>query len=275
MAHDPLAALRQAGIKPKKGLGQNFLTDQAAVEQIIESANVDGADTVVEVGPGPGILTPGLCERAGKVIAVELDERMIPVLEKATAAFDNIDIRQEDILKIEPTALPKTYKVVANVPYYITSAIIKHFLESVNRPSEMVLTIQAEVAERIVAQPPKMSVLAVSVQLYGKPEIVGRIPAAAFSPAPEVDSAILRISNIGLALPETLGELSEEQFFNVVKAGFAEKRKQIHNSLARNLSLSHDEAVAVLTAADIEPSRRAETLTIAEWVALTRAVTTT
>lgn len=258
-------------IRPKKSLGQHWLHDEAAVEKILETASLDGTDTVVEVGPGPGVLTPGLCERAGTVIAVELDERTLPTLRKATAAFDNLEIRQADILETDPSTFPETYKVVANVPYYITSAIIKHFLESANRPSEMVLTVQAEVAERIAAAPPKMSVLAVSVQLYGTPEIVGRIPAGAFTPPPEVDSAILRISDIGADLEGTLGDLSEAEFFTVVRAGFAEKRKQLHNSLARNLSLSHDEVTGLLERAGIEPSRRAETLTVPEWVALTRA----
>lgn len=272
MTTDPLVALRQAGVRPKKGLGQNFLTDQTAVTKIVEAAGLDGADTVVEVGPGPGVLTPALCERAGRVIAVELDERMIPLLRQVTERFDNLEIRQADILETDSATFPESYKVVANVPYYITSAIIKHFLESENRPSEMVLTVQAEVAERIVANPPKLSILAVSVQLYGKPEIVGRIPASAFAPPPEIDSAVLRIADIGHGLEQALGDVSEAEFFKTVRAGFAEKRKQLHNSLARNLHLSHDEASRALQAAGIEPSRRAETVTVPEWIALTRAI---
>lgn len=170
-----VAELKRRGIKPRKGLGQNFLVDQGAVTRILKAADISKQDTVVEVGPGPGILTPGLAERAKEVIAVELDERLIPDLEESLSNCNNVTITNSDILKIDPKEFPVGYQVVANVPYYVTSAIIKHFLESDNRPQSMTLTIQAEVAERIVAVPPKMSVLAVSVQLYGKPTIAGRI----------------------------------------------------------------------------------------------------
>lgn len=270
---DPAAQLRFLGIRPQKGLGQHWLHDRAAVRKVLEEAALSPDDTVVEVGPGPGVLTTGLCERAGRVIAIELDERMIPALRGATDGCDNLEIRQADILKVDPVEFPQPYKVVANVPYYITSAIIKHFLESANRPAEMTLTIQAEVAERIAAAPPKMSVLAVSVQLYGRPEIAGRIKAAAFSPPPEVDSAILRITDIGKDLDRTLGGLTEADFFRVVRAGFAEKRKQLHNTLARNLAIPGETVTELLEAAGIDSTRRAETLTIPEWVALARAAT--
>ena len=265
---DPLARMRYVGVRPKKGLGQNFLVDDEALERIIAAAELTKDDTVVEIGPGPGILTPGLCGRAKQVVAVELDQEMIPVLKEMTEGVRNLEIRQEDILQVDSKEFPQPYKVVANVPYYITSAIIKHFLKSTNRPDEMTLTIQAEVAERIAAEPPKMSVLAVSVQLYGKPSIAGRIKAEAFWPSPNVDSAILRITGIGKDTDRMLGGLSEADFFKVVKAGFAEKRKQIHNSLARNLAIPGEAVTELLKAAGIEPARRAETLTVPEWVRL-------
>lgn len=263
--------LRGQGIKARKSLGQHFLTDQDAVMAIIEAANIKSGDTVVEIGPGPGVLTPLLCERAGHVVAIELDEAVLAALKVATLRYKNLELRTEDVLQTDPASLPQPYTIVANVPYYITSAILRHFLESAARPQTMTLTIQAEVAERIVAEPPKMSVLAVSVQLYGRPSIVGRIPRTAFYPAPNVDSGILRIEEIGRDLKQTLDGLTEAAFFKVVRAGFVEKRKQLHNSLAHHLDLSHDASINLLEQAGIESSRRAETLTVNEWVTLTKA----
>ncbi len=260
-------------IHARKSLGQHWLADPAVVRDVLDAAALTGAETVVEVGPGPGVLTPGLCERAKRVIAIELDERLIPKLKEHTAQCGNLEIRQGDILQTDLAELPRPYQVVANVPYYITSKIIRHFLGSPARPETMTLTVQAEVAERICAAPPKMSVLAVSVQLYGRPRIAGRIPAAAFSPPPEVDSAILRVDGIGKDLETTLGGVSEAALFAVVRAGFAEKRKQVHNSLARNLDLSHEQSAVLLERAGISPTRRAETLTIAEWTTLARQAT--
>ncbi|MDP9212238.1 MAG: 16S rRNA (adenine(1518)-N(6)/adenine(1519)-N(6))-dimethyltransferase RsmA [bacterium] len=260
-------------IHARKSLGQHWLADPGAVRKILDAAALTGSETVVEIGPGPGVLTPGLCERAKHVVAIELDERLIPKLKERTARFDNLEIRHGDILESDLSGLPQPYQVVANVPYYITSAIIRHFLGSAPRPEAMTLTVQAEVAERICAQPPKMSVLAVSVQLYGTPRIAGRIKASAFSPPPEVDSAILRIEDIGRGLEATLGGVSEEAFFAVVRAGFAEKRKQVHNSLARNLDLSHEQSAVLLERAGINPTRRAETLTVEEWATLARQAT--
>lgn len=263
-----VSQLKERGIRAQKGLGQNFLISEGALTRILNASKVGKQDTVVEVGSGPGILTGGLAERAKKVIAVELDTNLITELTLETLKHKNVEIRNADILKIDPADFPKGYMVVANVPYYITSAIIKHFLESTNRPGSMTLTIQAEVAERIIAEPPKMSILAISVQLYGTPRIAGRIQRTAFWPAPAVDSAILRIDDIGKDLEKKLNGLSEKEFFKVVKAGFASKRKQLHNSLGHNLAIPTDEAQAMLEKADIDSKRRAETLTIAEWVTL-------
>jgi 16S rRNA (adenine1518-N6/adenine1519-N6)-dimethyltransferase len=256
--------------RAKKSLGQHWLTDRKAIEKIVETADLTGQETVVEVGAGPGILTPALADRAGKVVAVELDQALIPKLEAAVAGRDNVEIRQADILEVDPAELPRPYQVVGNVPYYITSKIIRHFLEAPNRPERMTLTIQAEVAERICALPPKMSILAVSVQLYGKPRIAGRIPAKAFSPPPEVDSAILQIDDIGQKLGRTLDGVSETAVFSFVRAGFSEKRKQLHNALARNLDLSHEQTTSLLRQAGVDPNRRAETLSVEDWVTLVR-----
>ncbi|MEX2043652.1 MAG: 16S rRNA (adenine(1518)-N(6)/adenine(1519)-N(6))-dimethyltransferase RsmA [Patescibacteria group bacterium] len=263
-------------IRAKKSLGQHWLADRGAVEKVVDAAGLTGKETVVEVGAGPGVLTPLLAERAKRVIAVELDRTLIPKLEKAVAGHDNVEIRQADILDVDSAELRKDlgpYHVVGNVPYYITSKIIRHFLETPDRPVSMTLTIQAEVAERICALPPKMSVLAVSVQLYGKPRIAGRIPAKAFRPPPDVDSAILRIEDIAQSesdLDRTLDGVSASAVFSFVRAGFSEKRKQLHNTLARNLNLSHEQANALLREAAIDPNRRAETLSVEDWVTLAR-----
>ncbi len=282
MAAPPPAELRRLlqghGIRARKGLGQHFLVDPDAVAAVIEAADVKPTDTVVEIGPGPGVLTPALCRRAVKVVGIELDQAVLGALRAATVQYRNFELRPGDVLKIDPASLPQPYQVVANLPYYITSAILRHFLESSplpsaqpSRPQTMTLTLQAEVAERIVATSPKMSILAVSVQLYGRPRIAMRIPRTAFWPAPEVDSAVLRIERIGRDLAQTLDGLSEAEFFTVVRAGFAEKRKQVHNSLARHLDLSHEEALGLLEQAAVEPARRAETLEIAEWVHIGKA----
>jgi 16S rRNA (adenine1518-N6/adenine1519-N6)-dimethyltransferase len=260
-------------VRPKKGLGQNFLTDPQAVTDVIEAADLTGRETVVEVGPGTGLLTEPLAARAAQVIAIELDEELIPELEEKFGTDPKVEVHHGDILALDPTALPEEYVVVANVPYYITSKIIRYFLEAPRQPRAMTMTIQQEVAERITATPPKISVLAVSVQLHGTPRIAARIPRTAFWPAPDVDSAVLRVEDIGQAEANLQG-LPEAIFFKVVRAGFAEKRKQLHNSLSRNLALPPEETTALLESVSIEPTRRAETLTIDDWVRLATAYDT-
>lgn len=259
------------GIHARKDLGQHYLTDADAVQAIVDAAELDKTDAVLEVGPGPGVLTPLLCEQAGAVTAIELDEEILKVLKANTATLNNLTLLQGNVLNFDPAGLPPEYKLVGNLPYYITSAIIKRFLETTHRPQSITITVQAEVAERIVATPPKMSVLAVSVQLYGNPRLVHRIPKEAFWPVPRVDSAVLAIDSIGRQTKHILGALPEKDFFKVVRAGFGEKRKQLHNSLAHNLDLSHEETTRILTGVGITPVRRAETLTVAEWARLGRA----
>jgi 16S rRNA (adenine1518-N6/adenine1519-N6)-dimethyltransferase len=229
---------------------------------------------VLEIGPGLGSLTLHLSDAARHVIAVEIDRTLIPPLRSVLSARSNVSIIEGDILKLDPTELLShyhtnelpNYKVVANIPYYITSAIIRHLLEADIKPQSIVLTIQLEVAQRIIAQPDDMNLLAVSVQFYGIPRIVHRIPASAFYPAPDVDSAVVRID-----IPDqprvTVKDV--DRFFQVVKAGFAQKRKQLHNSLASNLPLKHEQIMQALNETGIDPKRRAETLTLEEWGRLT------
>ena len=266
---DLVGQLAAHGIKARKDLGQHWLVDPDVVKSII--GEIDRPDEVVEVGPGPGVLTPMLAGKAAHVTAVELDEAMIRLLRANTATVSNLDIRQGDVLAIDPATYPAPYEVVGNVPYYITSAILRHFLETEHGPTRLTLTIQWEVAERITASPPRMSVLAVSVQLFGRPRIIRKIDRTSFWPPPEVDSAVIVVEDVGVHTSQTLQGLDSETFFKVVKAGFAEKRKQLHNTLARHLDISHPEAASLLSGAGVEPARRAETVTVPEWVTIGNA----
>jgi 16S rRNA (adenine1518-N6/adenine1519-N6)-dimethyltransferase len=264
---DAAALLKRFGLRADKRLGQNFLQDSSALEKIVEAAEINDADDVLEVGPGLGSLTRYLAVSARRVTAVELDEKLLPPLRAVTAPYRNVRLIHGDILELSPSELIERpdYLVVANIPYYITSAVIRHLLESDPKPRRVVLTVQKEVAERICAKPGNLSLLALSVQVYGKPEIAARIPAGAFFPAPKVDSAILKIDiyKDPLIPKETL-----ETFFKLIKAGFGQKRKTLRNSLSSGLHIPPAEAEALLTRANINPMRRAETLSMEEWKTL-------
>jgi 16S rRNA (adenine1518-N6/adenine1519-N6)-dimethyltransferase len=264
--------LRQSGLKARKGLGQHFLVDREVLEVIASAAGLSPDDLVVEVGPGLGILTGELARRAGRVIAIELDDKLAALLKKTLASFENVTIINDDVLNIEPGDLLKRqkagslYKVVANLPYYITSPVLRHFLTAAAKPQVMIVMVQKEVAEAIAAKPGDMSILSVSVQFYGKPEIVSYVPAQSFYPAPEVDSALLRI---GL-YPEPAVAVDEGGFFELVRAGFSAPRKQIGNSLSQGLGLPKTVVLPFLEKADIDWQRRAEILTLEEWARLWR-----
>ena len=255
--------LRKYGLKPHRGLGQNFLSDDVVLEKITDSAVISADTFVLEVGPGLGSLTRHLIQRARKVIAVELDKNLIPILNEVMTPWKNVEIIQGDILEFDPKVyFSECYSVIANIPYYITSAVIRHLLESSIKPDEMVLTVQKEVAERICAGTGNLSMLALSVQVYGKTEISFMIPASAFYPEPNVDSAVVRISLYPepLISPDRLND-----FFELAKAGFGQKRKTIRNSLSSNLHIGTTEITEKLLQAGIDPMRRAETLSIPEW----------
>jgi 16S rRNA (adenine1518-N6/adenine1519-N6)-dimethyltransferase len=264
------AILRELGLRPSKGLGQNFLVDESVPPKILAAAAIGPDDVVIEIGPGVGVLTLRMAPIVRKLTAIELDRRLYPYLHQALAAYPGARLVEGDALEFKPSELePEPYKLVANIPYYITSAILRHFLESDHRPLKTVLMVQKEVAQRIVAQPPDMSLLAVSVQFYGKPKIWSYVPAGAFFPPPKVDSAVLVIETYS---PEELPcpGVDEARFFKVVRAGFSQKRKQIANSLAAGLApeLDKSQVQTALAAAGIENSRRAESLTLKEWAAL-------
>ncbi len=270
------AMMRRLDLRARKRLGQNFLVDREVLEKVVSAAGLTPDDIVIEVGPGLGILTKELAKQAGWVIAIELDDRLAAILKQELVAVNNLAVVNKDILKIDLATFleeqkvelpvlkeePFSYKVVANLPYYITSAVLRHFLEASFKPRLMVVMVQKEVAEAIVAEPGNMSLLSVSVQFYGKPEIVSYVPAESFYPAPEVDSAILRVK----IYPRPIIAVDDiDDFFGLVRAGFCAPRKQLANSLAQGLGLPKPGALSLLDRADIIYRRRAETLSIEEW----------
>jgi 16S rRNA (adenine1518-N6/adenine1519-N6)-dimethyltransferase len=265
------ALLKRYRLRPHKGLGQNFLEDPQALERIVAAAEIQRTDTVLEIGPGLGSLTRYLAIAAEQVVAVELDESLLLPLRAILAPHPNVHLIQGDILKLAPDDLitKRDYIVVANIPYYITSAVIRHLLESTSKPRRIVLTIQKEVAERICAQPGDLSLLALSVQVYGKPYIAARISAEAFFPAPKVDSAVLVVDIY--PAPLIKDELLEK-FFKLIKAGFSQKRKTLRNSLSSGLHISPSDVAELLTGVGIDPQRRAETLSIEEWEHLSKNI---
>jgi len=259
--------LKRYHIQPKKSLGQNFLVEPAGLMKVIDAAELSGSEEVLEIGAGLGSLTYLLAQTCARVTTVEIDRHMLEPLAEALKPFTNVQIVPGDILELDPATLvsQENYVVVANIPYYITSAIIRHLLEAAVKPSRVILTIQKEVAQRIVARDGKMSLLSLSVFVFGEQEIVSTIPAGSFFPAPDVDSAVLRIR----LHPEPLIRSSQlDLFFKLAHAGFGQKRKTLRNSLSAGLSLPANEVEARLLEADIEPSRRAETLSMAEWARL-------
>jgi 16S rRNA (adenine1518-N6/adenine1519-N6)-dimethyltransferase len=262
------ALLKRYDLRPHKGLGQNFLQDPLALETIVETADIQPADTVLEIGPGLGSLTRYLAVSAKEVVAVELDEHLLPPLRDILSPYQNARLIHNDILKISPKDLnlENNYVVVANIPYYITSAVIRHLLESDIKPRRIVLTVQKEVAQRICAEPGDMSLLALSVQVYGKPRIAAHIPASAFFPAPKVDSAVLIVEIYPAPL---IDEDLLDAFFRLIKAGFSQKRKTLRNSLSAGLHIPPADAVNLLTRANVDPQRRAESLALSEWSELT------
>jgi 16S rRNA (adenine1518-N6/adenine1519-N6)-dimethyltransferase len=266
-ALDIAAVLKRFHIRADKSLGQNFLQDVSALENIVLAAEIQEDDCVLEIGPGLGSLTRYLAISAKEVTAIELDPDMLPPLRAVLTPYQNVRVVHGDILKTAVSELvhEENYLVVANIPYYITSAVIRHLLESTPKPRRIVLTIQKEVAERICAKPGDLSLLALSVQVYGKPGIATIIPAESFHPAPKVDSAILRIDIYDQPLIQN--DLLKT-FFKLIKAGFGQKRKTLRNSLASGLHIKAMEAEALLASAGIDYMRRAETLSIDEWKGL-------
>src|SRR3989344_2396453 len=273
--------LKEHNSSPKDHLGQNFLVEKRVASALLRAAELSGRDTVLEVGPGMGTLTQELAGAAGLVIAVEKDPVMVEILkETVVKEHPNVKVLQGDILKMKFQAANSevsivngqlsnvSYRVVANLPYYITSPVLRMFLETEKKPELLALMVQKEVAQRICAKPPDMSMLAVSTQFYAVPKIIAYVRKTAFWPRPKVDSAIVKIvpnKEKPVVAPDT--------FFRVVKAGFKQPRKQLANNLATELNLSRQETESLLKKADIKPEQRAETLSLKDWINLAKEYT--
>jgi 16S rRNA (adenine1518-N6/adenine1519-N6)-dimethyltransferase len=256
---DLRGALQLAGIRPRKGLGQHFLVNRESLESVMEAGELTPEDIVLEVGPGLGVMTNPLSQRVKQLIAVEADPVLASLLEHALAA--NVTVINEDIMRYDLRQLPRDYKVVSNIPYYLTSGIIRLFMESENRPKLLSLLIQKEVGERITATPGNMSILALSVQYYGQPQLAGRVERHKFWPPPKVDSVILQIKTYD----QPVFEADRAKLFRLIKAGFGEKRKMLKSSLAGGLNIGVSLALELIEAAAIDTTVRAQELSLADW----------
>lgn len=262
--------LRANQIWAKRTMGQNFLVDEQALAQIVAAADIQSTDTIVEIGPGLGVLTAELSKRAGKVIAIEKDDKFADVL-KTQYLNSNVEIVHQDALNFEPNTyglIAESYKLVANIPYNITSLIIRKFLEEEDKPEMMILLVQKEVAERIIAEPGDMSLLAVSVQFYAKVEIVAIVPKESFFPTPKVDSAIIKL--VSKSDSKQVSKTEEKDFFRIVKFGFAAKRKTLENNLSAGMHIKKDDARDIIKKAGFEAKVRAGDLSVEDWIRLFR-----
>lgn len=272
-------------------LGQNFLNNRAVIDKIIQAADLTPDDFVLEIGPGKGILTEELAKKAGKVIAIEIDKNLVEILKNKFKSYENVEIVEGDVLKVkmqkskckmtnQNSKIKKilnmlyiiydtNYKVIANLPYYITSPVIRMFLEAEFPPSEMILMVQKEVAERITAKPGKMSILAVAVQYYADAEILFNVGKENFDPVPEVDSCVIKINPHPNSLPKGEGDF-DKKFFRVVRAGFCARRKTLANNLSNSFHLSKKETEEKLKATGILPTARAQELSIEDWKTLAK-----
>ncbi len=263
--------LKHYGLKPNFTYGQNFLLDEIILEDIVDAAEVGPEDNVLEIGPGLGALTERLCKRAGFVLSVEKDDSFFPILKNIKKDNkENFRFEIGDFLEVDfQSMLPKgDYKVVANIPYYITGKILQVLLAAKRKPTTITLLTQKEVAQNIIAKPGQLSILAISVQLYGEPKLLIKVPAKSFYPAPKVDSAVLQIK----LFDKPKYEIEEKKFFRIVKACFSGKRKQLHNTLTNNLNIPKERAMEILQELKIAPVARPQELTIENWIALSKKI---
>ncbi|MCH7492433.1 ribosomal RNA small subunit methyltransferase A [Patescibacteria group bacterium] len=270
---------KQYNFRPSRASGQNFLVSDDVLRAIVDAANLHKDDVVLEIGAGFGTLTVELLKLAKKVIAVELDKRLLKALNKLALHHPNLELVAGDIWQnlgeIAKHVVDLQYKLVSNLPYNITSRILRNFLESQPRPREMVLLVQKEVAARVIAKPGKMSLLSVAVQFYGTPSIVVQVPRNNFWPEPDVDSAVLKITDMGedkKGYQKLLGTLSVNAFFQVVKVGFSSRRKQIHNNLSAGFNKSKPAIEKILIKSGVILTLRPQDLTIEQWIKIAQNV---
>jgi len=268
---------QKCNLQPKSWQGQNFLIDQKVLDKIITVADLKKNDLILEVGSGFGVFPQELAKRVKKVIAVEIDKNIVRVLRDILKNYKNVEIIEGNILKIVP---PKVDKIVANIPYSITGNFLRRFLEAKSKPKEMILLIQKEVAERIVAKPGEMSLLSVAVQFYSQPEIISYVSKKSFYPQPAVDSAIIKISQIGRRFNKDLSSEEIKDFFSLVRIGFSNRRKQLHNNLAVGLKIENKkigqkisgQVKKILEDSNFNPKIRAQELCINDWLKLRKAL---
>lgn len=268
---------KQYKIWPSRTSGQNFLVSEDTLGRTIHAAGLKPTDTVLEIGAGFGTLTAELAPLVRRVVTVELDRRLMPPLQKLAKTFRNITVISGDIFKQWPTVAKELqdldYRLVANLPYSITSHVLRNFLERRPRPRDMLVMVQREVAERVTASAGQMSILSVAVQFYAEPAIVAEVPRSDFWPVPAVDSALLAIKKIGTdsaSYQQALGQLPVGKFFSIVKIGFSARRKQLHNTLAGGLRLPRPDVAAAMISVGLSPAIRPQELTINQWISLAK-----
>ncbi|MCU0652645.1 MAG: 16S rRNA (adenine(1518)-N(6)/adenine(1519)-N(6))-dimethyltransferase RsmA [Candidatus Pacebacteria bacterium] len=254
-------------VRPKKRLGQNFLAETGIIDKLVAAANIKPGETVLEIGPGTGNLTEALAKTGNRLIAIEKDPDMLAILREKFAACPNVEMVKDDALVFDETRIAQPYRIAANLPFYIAAPLIRKFLESKNPPQSLTVIVQKEVAQRIVAKPPKMNLLAASVQFYAVPKIVSYISKGCFWPAPKVDCAILHLAPFPKE-GERYTSRNINRFFRAMKAGFSQPRKQLAGNLASGLGIGKEAARALLEKNGIAPQRRAETLALEDWIAL-------
>lgn len=261
--------LKKYNLRPNRYQGQNFLIIEKVYEQIVTAAEIEKTDTVLEIGPGLGFLTSKLLDKAKKVIAVEADEKFMPILNNLKPLSPHLELVNNDILKYDERLLPNKYKLVGNIPYYITGKIIRKFLTTKNRPSLIVILLQKEVAERICAQAGDHSLLSLSVQYYGTPKIIAKVNSDKFFPRPKVDSAILKIT-----VDKIISPLLEKKFWQIVRIGFSSKRKTLVHNLVAGLRLEKTEIKSIFAKLNLKPLARAQELDLLEWQGLVKELLT-
>jgi len=268
---DWVVLLNRLGVRPSKGLGQHFLYERGIVQRMVRVAGVGADDLVLEIGPGLGILTSELLRKAGEVVAVELDRRLADHLRGTFGDLTHFRLVEGNALELATADLippERPFLVVANLPYAVGSAVLRHLLEQRPQPRRLTLMLQKEVAERLVARPPAMTIVGVAAQFYTEPRLAFDVPPSVFIPPPTVESAVVVLD----VRPEPLlPEEEHRRFFRIVNAGFRQKRKQVANSLSAGLGLPKEDVTRWLTVVGVDPMRRAQTLTVAEWVTLARA----